>query len=608
MNDSALSLLQNTFGYAEFRGEQATIVAHVASGKSALVLMPTGGGKSLCYQIPALLRDGLTVVISPLIALMQNQVAALLEVGVTAATLNNASPYAEQQRIIAAARAGELKLLYVSPERLLSPRFLDFLASLPSLGLFAIDEAHCVSQWGHDFRPEYQQLGILAQRFPSVPRLALTATADQQTREDILHFLQLESARVFLASFDRPNLFYQIIEKNNAKKQLLAFIKNQHRASSGIVYCLSRKRVDDFAAFLCQEGLRALPYHAGMTYEERQRNQEQFLREDNLIMVATVAFGMGIDKPDVRFVAHVDMPQSLESFYQESGRAGRDGLAADSWLCYGLNDLVFLKERIVSSEKEATQKEVELHKLEAMNSLCETVACRRLAILAYFNESTLACGHCDNCVNPPVTQDMTHEVRQVLSAIYRCGQRCSASHIIDVLMGRNTPAVNHAAHHTLSVFGIGQALKEKQWRAIIRQLLSLKIIDVALMYHQALFLTDAARPLLKGTQTLELKPFSTEKKVANTRNAWLKTERQEQLWQTLRVWRKKMADSHNTPAYVIFGDLTLRALVEKQPTTLAELAKIEGLGEKKRHQYGAELCQLILNNVQQNNTNAFVLP
>uniref|UniRef100_A0A4W5LCQ9 ATP-dependent DNA helicase n=1 Tax=Hucho hucho TaxID=62062 RepID=A0A4W5LCQ9_9TELE len=392
----ALSILQNTFGYPAFRGMQADIIDHVTQDGHALVLMPTGGGKSLCFQIPALLRPGVALVVSPLIALMQDQVAALREAGVAAACLNSATLPDDAREIARAARSGELDLLYVAPERLLSPRFLEFLASLPQIALFAIDEAHCVSQWGHDFRPEYQQLGVLFQRWPQVPRIALTATADAETRADMLHYLQLQDARQFVTSFDRPNLFYQVVEKDSAKKQLLAFIEHDYPGASGIVYCLSRKRVDDTAQWLCDNGIRALPYHAGMSHVAREANQRAFLREDGIVMVATIAFGMGIDKPDVRFVAHIDLPKSPENFYQESGRAGRDGLPATSWLCYGLNDMVQLTQMIESGDSPDQQKQVELTKLDAMLGYCETASCRRQQILAYFGEASAPCGQCDN--------------------------------------------------------------------------------------------------------------------------------------------------------------------------------------------------------------------
>ena len=590
----ALSLLQNTFGYPAFRGMQADIIAHVAAGGNALVLMPTGGGKSLCYQIPALLRPGLALVVSPLIALMQDQVAALREAGVAAACLNSATSPDEARAIAHFAREGQLDLLYVAPERLLSPRFLEFLASLQQIALFAVDEAHCVSQWGHDFRPEYQQLGQLFQRWPHVPRIALTATADAETRADMLHYLQLQDARQFITSFDRPNLFYQVVEKDSAKKQLLSFIDNDYPGVSGIVYCLSRKRVDDTAQWLCENGIRALPYHAGMSHEARERNQRTFLREDGIVMVATIAFGMGIDKPDVRFVAHIDLPKSPENFYQESGRAGRDGLPATSWLCYGLNDMVQLTQMIEGGDSPAQQKQVELTKLDAMLGYCETASCRRQQILAYFGEAAQPCGQCDNCLRPPATYDATVVVQKLLSCIYRCGQRYPAGHIIDVLLGRPNQYVQQAGHDRLSTFGIGKELNQKGWRSVIRQLVARKLLQVDIVRGQSLLLTDACRAILKGDERIELRPLAEARQRQSVHSErWLRTEREERLWSALRRWRKATADEHNVPAYAVCSDRTLQELVQQRPVTPAGLKKVYGLGELKVARYGAALLGLI---------------
>jgi len=592
----AEALLQNIFGYPEFRGQQAEIVAHVVAGGHALVLMPTGGGKSLCYQIPALMRPGVGIVVSPLIALMQDQVAALNEVGVAAACLNSATAPTDAREIARQARAGTLDLLYVAPERLLTPRFLEFLSTL-QIALFAVDEAHCVSHWGHDFRPEYQQLGILAERFPSVPRLALTATADHPTREDISHYLGLQQGRVFLSSFDRPNLFYQVVEKHNAKKQLLAFIQSEFPGVSGIVYCLSRKRVEETAEWLVQNGIHALPYHAGLTHDVRDANQRSFIRDDAVVMVATVAFGMGIDKPDVRFVAHIDMPKSLESFYQESGRAGRDGLPAVSWLCYGLNDMVQLNRMILESDMAEQQKQVELSKLDAMLAFCETASCRRQHVLTYFGESSQACGHCDNCLSPPPTFDATVAVQKLLSCVYRVDQRYSASHVVDVLLGRANQHVVAARHDQLSTFGIGRELNQRAWRSVIRQLVARKILQVDIVRGQSLVLTDSCREILKGREAIALRPLADSSSKGSRRaNAerWLKTEREERMWQMLRRWRKQVADEHNVPAYAVFSDRTLRQLVEEKPHNRQMLARIYGLGELKLARYGDDLLALLL--------------
>lgn len=594
----AVSLLQNIFGYPAFRGQQQEIVEHISQGGQALVLMPTGGGKSLCYQIPALMRAGVAIVVSPLIALMQDQVATLSELGVAAAALNSSTSPDEARDIARQARAGTLNLLYVAPERLLTPRFLDFLSTIP-LSLFAIDEAHCVSHWGHDFRPEYQQLGVLVERFPHVPRMALTATADEQTQADILHYLQLSDARVFLSSFDRPNIFYQVVEKHNAKKQLLDFIQHHHAGAAGIVYCLSRKRVEDTADWLRQNGINALPYHAGLSHEIREANQREFLRDEAVVMVATVAFGMGIDKPDVRFVAHIDMPKSPESFYQESGRAGRDGLPAISWLCYGLNDMVQLNQMIASSDMAALQKTVELGKLDAMLAFCETAHCRRQHILDYFGEASKPCGHCDNCLHPPITYDATVSAQKVLSCIYRVEQRFGVSHVIDVLMGKLTPSIQHFGHDKLSTFGVGKEANQRVWRSVIRQLVARKIIEVDVVRGQSLVLTEKARTLLKGQESVYLRPLADDRKTASqSADRWLRTEREERLWQALRRWRREMADEHNVPAYAVFSDRTLRDLVEKHPCTASELSRVYGLGELKLARYSEALLEILHHHAQ----------
>ncbi|MBC7490133.1 MAG: DNA helicase RecQ, partial [Glaciimonas sp.] len=503
-NSQALTILQTIFGYPSFRGQQAEIVGHVAAGGDALVLMPTGGGKSLCYQIPALLREGVGVVISPLIALMQDQVDALAEVGVRAAFLNSTQTYEEATQIERRVRSGDLDLVYVAPERLLTPRCLDLLES-SKIALFAIDEAHCVSQWGHDFRPEYIKLSILHERFRIVPRIALTATADHQTRTEIALRLHLEDSAKFVSSFDRPNIRYQIVEKANGRKQLLDFIQAEHIGDAGIVYCLSRKKVEETADFLTQQGISALPYHAGMNYATRTKHQKRFLREEGIVMVATIAFGMGIDKPDVRFVAHLDLPKSIEGYYQETGRAGRDGGPANAWMAYGLQDVVQQRRMIDESEAAETFKRVLGVKLDAMLGLCETLYCRRVRLLDYFGQMSTRCGNCDTCMTPPVSFDATVVVQKLLSTIYRVDQRFGALHVLDVLRGIDSDKVKQWRHNDLSTFGIGSDRSEQEWRAILRQSIALGLVSVDSEAYNALKLTDAAKPVLRGVLQVQLR-------------------------------------------------------------------------------------------------------
>ena len=591
-------MLKDIFGYPAFRGRQAEIIDALVSGRDCLVLMPTGGGKSLCYQIPALLREGTGVVVSPLIALMQDQVAALKELGVRAAFLNSTLSSGEALAIERALAVGELDLLYVAPERLLTPRCLDLLART-RIALFAVDEAHCVSQWGHDFRPEYIKLSVLHERFPEVPRIALTATADRVTREEIVERLKLGDAEIFIASFDRPNIRYQIVEKANARKQLLDFIRAEHGGEAGIVYCLSRRKVEETAAFLGEQGIRALPYHAGMDALARETNQSRFQREDGIVMVATIAFGMGIDKPDVRFVAHLDLPKSIEGYYQETGRAGRDGLPADAWMAYGLADVVQLRRMMAESEADEQYKRVAAAKLDAMLGLCETVRCRRVRLLDYFGEATGSlgpCGNCDTCLDPPEVWDGTTAAQKLLSAIYRTGQRFGAGHVIDVLLGRATDRVNQWRHAGLSTFGVGTELSDQEWRGVARQLVASGLLAVDHDAYGAFKLTEASRAVLKGEQ-----PVSLRKQAPKARPAKKKrlaafdglSAVEAGLYERLRAWRADAARAHGVPAYVILHDATLRDIAHLRPGSLDALRAISGVGARKIEAYGEQILKRV---------------
>ncbi|MFT3663692.1 DNA helicase RecQ [Piscinibacter sp.] len=607
-----LAVLNEVFGYPAFRGQQAAVVEHVVAGGDALVLMPTGGGKSLCYQVPAIVRHrrerGVAIVVSPLIALMHDQVGALEEAGVRAAFLNSTLTLDEAQRIEREMMSGRLVLLYAAPERVTTPRFLAQLDSLHERGLlslFAIDEAHCVSQWGHDFREDYLGLSVLHERYADVPRIALTATADALTRADIIERLQLGAAQVFISSFDRPNIRYAIVEKDDARRQLLRFIRDEHEGDAGIVYCQSRKKVEETAAWLNDEGIAALPYHAGLDAELRRRNQDRFLREEGVVMVATIAFGMGIDKPDVRFVAHLDLPKNIESYYQETGRAGRDGEPADAWMAYGLADVVNQRRMIDESPADEEFKRGQRAKLDALLALAEAHDCRRVRLLAYFGEHSQPCGNCDNCLNPPATWDATEASRKALSCVYRFrqqrGQRFGAGHLIDVLRGKRTDKVAQYGHETLSTFGIGADLGEPQWRGVLRQLIALGHLRAEGEYN-TLELTDSAREVLKGEVQLLLRvPSEAPRRGRAGRGGGAKEkaapvaldEAGQRRYAALKTWRAEVAREHNLPAYVVFHDATLAEMARSRPDSLDALGGISGVGAKKLEAYGREILRVL---------------
>lgn len=600
---SALAILNDVFGYPRFRGNQGEIVSHVAGGGDALVLMPTGGGKSLCYQIPALMRPGCGVVVSPLIALMADQVAALAEAGVRAAVLNSTLDAAGANSVERAFVAGELDMIYVAPERLVTPRFQSLLERA-KIALFAIDEAHCVSQWGHDFRPEYIELAVLHERFPAVPRIALTATADELTRREIISRLHLEEAQVFIESFDRPNIRYAIVEKESAREQLLRFLQREHAGDAGIVYCLSRKKVEETAAWLTSHGIPALPYHAGLDAEIRAQHQRRFVDGEGVVMTATIAFGMGIDKPDVRFVAHLDLPKSIEAYYQETGRAGRDGAPANAWMAYGLADVVQQRRMIDESEADEEFKRVSRGKLEALVGLAETAECRRVRLLAYFGETGQPCGNCDNCLHPPTVVDSTESAQKALSAVYRTGQRFGAGHLIDILRGQSTDRVRQLGHDTLKTFGVGADLSDKQWRALFRHLVASGHLDADAEAFGALRLTSSARAILKGEQSVALCEAAADVRGAKRRarapgkiSPMPDNPGTAGTLDALRTWRRDTAQSHGVPAYVIFHDATLMEIASRAPASLDALATISGIGAKKLERYGLELLALLQSSV-----------
>ncbi|MDZ7828793.1 MAG: DNA helicase RecQ [Halofilum sp. (in: g-proteobacteria)] len=593
-DDPALDILGRVYGFEEFRGEQRRIIDAVLAGHNALVLMPTGGGKSLCYQVPALLRAGTAVVVSPLIALMRDQVEALRHNGVRAACLNSTLDAGERREAERALEAGELDLVYVAPERLLQPGTLARFERI-EIALFAIDEAHCVSQWGHDFRPEYMQLGILRERFPGVPRIALTATADERTRREILSQLLPDGGETFIASFDRPNIRYRVGLKNRPRDQLLEFLRNEHPEDSGIVYCMTRRSCDALATWLADRGFPAVPYHAGLDQQTRQAHQERFVREEGTIVVATIAFGMGIDKPDVRFVAHMDLPKSMEAYYQETGRAGRDGLPADAWMVFGLQDVLQVRQLLANSGADETRQRVERERLEALLAFCERTACRRQVLLGYFGESHPGdCGNCDNCLQPPETWDATEAARMALSTIYRTGQRFGANHVVDVLLGQTGERIERLGHDRLSTFGIGSDHDRSTWHSILRQLLAQGYLQPDPEGHGGLQLTESCRPLLRGEQSLALRrelPTARRRKSGRKASAPAATHSPE--WEELRRCRQELADAEGVPPYVIFHDSTLAALLEHRPRDLDAMAEVHGIGQHKLTRYGQRFLDVL---------------
>lgn len=592
-------VLKTVFGYGQFRHQQAAIVDHVIQGQDCLVLMPTGGGKSLCYQIPAMVRAGVGIVVSPLIALMQDQVDALLQLGVRAAFLNSSLDGTTAYKIEQQLLNGTLDLLYVAPERLLTPRFQQLLER-SQIALFAIDEAHCVSQWGHDFRPEYVQLSILHERFPSVPRIALTATADDPTRREIIERLNLTGARQFVSSFNRGNIHYRIVQKQGARDQLLAFL-TEHRGNAGIVYCLSRKKVDETAAWLNTKGWNALPYHAGLNNAVRQEHQQRFIREEGLVIIATVAFGMGIDKSNVRFVAHLDLPKSIEGYYQETGRAGRDGLPAQAWLCYGLGDVITLRQILASSEADEAHKRLEQRKLDALLGYCETTFCRRQVLLNYFGEEFHGpCQNCDNCLDPIQSWDGKIAAQMALSCVYRTGQRFGVKHLVDVLLGKITPQITRFAHDKVSTFGIGQNFTDLEWSSIYRQLVAANLLTVDMRGYGSLQLTEKCFPILRGEQSIALRhdPSPAKKpKAAKTKEAKSTPESGDKLWQALKTRRLELAREQNVPPYIIFHDSSLIEIHDRRPLDLQQFAGISGVGKQKLERYGEEFIKVVLENV-----------
>jgi len=598
MMQDAYKVLEAVFGYTTFRSPQDDVINALLQSKDAFVLMPTGGGKSLCYQIPAIVRDGVGIVISPLIALMQDQVSAMSQAGVKAACMNSSMPPGHNNEVERQARKGELDLIYIAPERLTLPQTIQWLNEC-QISLFAIDEAHCVSQWGHDFRADYLQLSLLHEQFPHVPRVALTATADSKTREEIIARLGLQQAAVFVSGFDRPNIQYRIAQKNQPRQQLLNFIQQEHLSDAGVVYCLSRNKVDATSQWLSAQGLKAYPYHAGLSKEVRQQNQERFLKEDGVIIVATIAFGMGIDKPDVRFVAHLDLPKSIEAYYQETGRAGRDGQPSTAWMVYGLEDVIKLKQMMAGSEANEQFKRIEQRKLDAMLGLAEITSCRRQMLMAYFGDTMEEpCGNCDCCLTPVITWDGTDAARKALSCVFRTGQRFGVVHVISVLRGKLTDKVTQFNHQNVSTFGIGAELSESQWRSVFRQLIARGYLNVN-FDHGQVYLSEKSRALLKGQETIALRldtNASKKKSSSSGKNNSAPVSPDDiELWEALRICRKRLADEQSVPPFVIFHDATLKDMVVNKPSTLQQFSMLSGVGKKKLDKYGDEFLTVLAN-------------
>ena len=596
--NNPLTILKQTYGYGQFRGQQAEIIDHVVQGGSAFVLMPTGSGKSLCYQIPSLCREGVGVIISPLIALMQDQITALEQLGISAGAINSGMPYGEVLRVRQKLENNQLDLLYVAPERLVMEEFLELLDQV-NIALFAIDEAHCVSQWGHDFRPDYTALSLLARRFKGIPRIALTATADKATRKDIVDRLKLGDGKTFVGGFDRPNIHYSILERNNPKKQVFDFIKNNHSEDSGIIYCISRKKVEDMAQWLQGKDINALPYHAGLTPQVRSRNQDRFLREDNIIIVATIAFGMGIDKPDVRYVAHMNIPKSIEAYYQETGRAGRDGLPSNAYMIYGMDDAAMQRNWIENSEAPDIQKRIENQKLNALLGLCEAAICRRQILLEYFDDTGEPCGNCDTCDTKPETFDGTIAAQMALSAVFRTGQRFGMVYVVDVLMGKVDDRIKRFGHDKQSTFGIGDKLSKNEWQNIFRQLVSQNLLMVDVNEHNGIKITEKGFLFLKKKESVNFRKLTEKQKARKEKSGKkskvvLDNDLDQSLYENLRTARQLMAKKRRVPAYVIFNDKTLIELAQERPQSFEEMLGISGIGEAKLKKFGQTLLDVIL--------------